>query len=290
MTISTRMLFDGALPDVFITYQRKANSAGYFSPIASPAASAQSGKHELALNPDGFIGQSDEQIMQTLVHEMAHVWQHTHGKPAARGYHNKEWAAKMKAIGLQPISTGMVGGKETGQRMRDYPIPGGPFAKAFAELAATGWKLNLQSAHRGGEARRRRHSKTKFTCPLAVRMLGASPTSPSPARRAGLTCRRSSQVRTRARCLLHRTMKSCRAARWRRARDRDLIAAKREDTMTADLLGGAEGGRTRVHGFSHAHSEGRGSAPLIEPCRPDAGNVYEDRTRRPPMTRPKHGW
>ena len=59
------------------------------------------------------------------MHEMVHVWQHAHGKPGARGYHNKEWAAKMKAIGLQPSSTGMVGGKETGQRMMDYIIPGG---------------------------------------------------------------------------------------------------------------------------------------------------------------------
>jgi hypothetical protein len=32
----------------------------------------------------------------------------------------------------------------------DYIIPDGPFTKAFAKLAATGWKLNLQSAHRPG--------------------------------------------------------------------------------------------------------------------------------------------
>ena len=62
---------------------------------------------------------------------MTHVWQHAFGKPSARGYHNKEWAAKMKAIGLQPSSTGMVGGKETGQRMMDYIIPGGAFTKAM---------------------------------------------------------------------------------------------------------------------------------------------------------------
>ena len=70
----------------------------------------------------------------------------------------------MKAIGLQPSNTGMVGGKETGQQMSHYIIPGGPFAKAFAKLAATGWKLNLQSAHRPG-AKGGTNSKTKFTCP-----------------------------------------------------------------------------------------------------------------------------
>jgi hypothetical protein len=156
-------LFDGALPDVFITYQRKANSFGYFSPDRFSGRIGKFGKHELALNPDGFIGHSDEQIVQTLVHEMTHVWQHSFGKPSKRGYHNKEWAAKMKTIGLQPSSTGMVGGKETGQRMMDYIIPDGPFSTAFARLAATGWALNLQSAHQQG-SRTTPNSKTKFTC------------------------------------------------------------------------------------------------------------------------------
>jgi hypothetical protein len=157
-------LFDGTLPDVFITYQRKANSAGYFSPDRFAGRTANFGKHELALNPDGFIGQTDEQILQTLVHEMVHGWQQAFGAPSKRGYHNKEWAAKMKQIGLQPSSTGMVGGKETGQRMRDYVIPGGAFTQAFAKLAATGWCLNLQSAHRPGGTKAP-NSKVKFTCP-----------------------------------------------------------------------------------------------------------------------------
>jgi hypothetical protein len=79
------------------------------------------------------------------------------------GYHNKEWAAKMESLGLQPSSTGAVGGKRTGQRVSHYIIPDGPFTKAFANLAATGWKLNLQSAHRPG-ATKGPNSKTKFTC------------------------------------------------------------------------------------------------------------------------------
>jgi SprT-like family len=156
-------LFDGKLGDVFITYQRKANSDGYFSPDRFSGRIDKSGNHELALNPDVFIGQTDEQILQILVHEMVHVWQHHFGKPSPRGYHNKEFAAKMKSVGLQPSSTGAVGGKETGQRMRDYIIPDGPFTKAFAKLAKTGWKLNLQSAHRPGP-KSTNNSKTKFTC------------------------------------------------------------------------------------------------------------------------------
>jgi predicted SprT family Zn-dependent metalloprotease len=158
-------LFGGALPDVFITYQRRANSAGYFSPDRFAGRGAQFGKHELALNPDGFIGQSDAQICQTLAHEMTHTWQQHCGKPSARGYHNAEWAAKMKEIRLQPSSTGAVGGKETGPRMSDYPIPGGAFEASYQQLAKTGWSLNLQSAHRPGAKATTGNSKTKFSCP-----------------------------------------------------------------------------------------------------------------------------
>jgi hypothetical protein len=113
-----RELFDDALPDVFITYQRCAHSRGYFSPDRFSARAGKFGRHELTLNPDGFVDRTDEQICSTLAHEMAHVWQQAHGSPGAGRYHNKEWAAKMKSIGLMPSSTGMVGGKQTGYRAR----------------------------------------------------------------------------------------------------------------------------------------------------------------------------
>jgi hypothetical protein len=96
--------------------------------------------------------------------QMVHIWQYVVGNSySKRGYHNKEWAAKMKAVGLQPSSTGMAGGKETGQRVSHYIIPDGPFTRSFATLAATGWGLNLQSASRPG-AKGSTNSKTKFTC------------------------------------------------------------------------------------------------------------------------------
>jgi hypothetical protein len=79
------ILFGGALVDTFITYQRHAHSYGYFSPDRFAGRTAVGGRHELALNPDHFIGRIDEQITSTLVHEMVHVWQQQHGKPAAHG-------------------------------------------------------------------------------------------------------------------------------------------------------------------------------------------------------------
>jgi hypothetical protein len=158
-------LFGGELPDLMITLQRKANSGGYFH--ADRFAWRDDGKtgrqHELALNPDGFIGRTDEWVVSVLVHEQVHCWEEVHGTAPKRHYHNRIWATKMISIGLMPTSTGAAGGKITGVQMTHYILPDGLFAKAFAELAATGWKLNLQSAplmgREGGRA-----SKTKFTC------------------------------------------------------------------------------------------------------------------------------
>ena len=170
-----RELFDRTLVDVFITYQRRSHSRGYFSPDRFSGRVDESGRHELALNPDHFIGRSDEEICSTLGHEMTHVWQHQFGKPSSRGYHNREWATKMKAIGLQPSNTGAVGGKQTGQQMTHYVISGGPFQRAFQKLAATGWRLNLESAHRPGPEGGRGKDKDTFTCAVCGQNVWGKP-------------------------------------------------------------------------------------------------------------------
>src|ERR1700723_83623 len=91
-------LFDGSLPDVLVTLQRKPKAKGYFSPDRFCARKSDDTAHELAMNPDTFPNDTDEDILDTLVHEMAHVWQHTHGKRPRGGYHDRQWAAKMKEI------------------------------------------------------------------------------------------------------------------------------------------------------------------------------------------------
>ncbi len=157
-------LFDGRLPNYLITLQRHANTRGYFAADKFSGRIAETTLHELALNPDHFTGRTDEQILSTLVHEMMHGWQLTFGQSSRRGYHNREWAAAMKQVGLYPSSTGAVGGKETGQRVSHYVIPGGPFQSAYAKLDATGFKLNWQSSVRATQGKTV-NSKTKFTCP-----------------------------------------------------------------------------------------------------------------------------
>jgi SprT-like family len=157
-------LFGGSLPHVLVTLQRRAKTQGYFSPERFTGRIQEAAAHELAMNPDTFIGRTDEDILSTLVHEMVHVWQQSHGIPPRRFYHDRQWAAKMKAIGLYPSDTGAAGGKETGQKMAHYIIPGGPYAKAYSKLKARGFQLHWQSVPAGKQAKAKRASKTKFTC------------------------------------------------------------------------------------------------------------------------------
>lgn len=158
-------LFAGSLPPVLVTLQRHANAQGYFSPERFTGRVEPVAAHELAMNPDGFTGRTDELILSTLAHEMAHVWQQTHGTPPRRSYHDRQWAAKMKDIGLQPSDTGEPGGKETGQSVTHYILAGGAYARAYAQLQATGFQLHWESAPEGQQAAAKKASKTKFTCP-----------------------------------------------------------------------------------------------------------------------------
>lgn len=142
-------LFDGRLPPCLITLQRKARALGYFSPdrFASRIVHNET-TDEIALNPDTFDGRSDQDILSTLVHELVHLWQNKFGKPGRRGYHNKEWAAKMEQVGLMPTNTGEPDGKRTGQQMTHFIITGGPFDLVTQQLLATGFQLTWQSVDR----------------------------------------------------------------------------------------------------------------------------------------------
>ena len=91
------------------------------------------GIHEISLTPNIFA-LTPKGIFSGLVHEMVHLWQFEYGKPSRNGYHNKEWAWKMKEVGMIPSHTGKAGGKETGEKMSHYIERGGRFEKAFMEM------------------------------------------------------------------------------------------------------------------------------------------------------------
>jgi hypothetical protein len=170
-------LFGGELPPVLITLQRHAGAKGYFSPQRFNGRRNKAHAHELALNPDVFTGRTDELILSTLAHEMAHVWQQEHGAPSRGGYHNRQWAEKMKEIGLHPSETGEHGGNETGQRVTHYIVPGGPFQIAALELMQTGFAINWQSPAASAASKAKAASKTKFTCPVCEQNAWGKPDS-----------------------------------------------------------------------------------------------------------------
>lgn len=134
-------LFGNELPHCLITLQREKSTYGYFS--ASRFVS-KSGKttDEIALNPAYFAICPPEEVLQTLAHEMVHLWQHHFGNKGRGGYHNKEWADKMESIGLMPSHNGKEGGKKTGDKMADYIIKGGIFEALCNELYSGDFKIS----------------------------------------------------------------------------------------------------------------------------------------------------
>jgi len=164
-----RRLFNGKLPTCLITLQRHKGAYGYFhakrfSDLDKPDKAPD--LDEIALNPAGFPGRSATEILSTLAHEMCHLWQEHFGKPSRGGYHNHQWAQKMVEIGLAPSDTGQPGGKATGPKVSHYVERDGAFARATKDFLL-GESMPLWGDPNVDDptARKKRESKTKYTCP-----------------------------------------------------------------------------------------------------------------------------
>lgn len=140
-SVFNRLLFNGQLPPCMLTLQREKRSVGYFSAARFGNTSGHVA-HEIALNPSYFAIVPLVESLQTLAHEMVHLWQHVHGTPGRGRYHNEEFAAQMEAIGLMPSSTGKPGGRRTGDHMADFPITGGRFLQACEQLLTEEFTLS----------------------------------------------------------------------------------------------------------------------------------------------------
>jgi hypothetical protein len=170
-----RELFGGALPECLITLQRKEKRVyGYFWGRRFEEIGGAGRTDEIAMNPQHFTRRDIEEVLSTLVHEMAHQWQEHCGTPSRKAYHNRQWADKMESIGLMPSDTGQPGGKKTGQHMTHYIIPGGPFARACAALLSDGFRLawgEIVTDIEGVEGEpgkgggKTKTTRVKFTCP-----------------------------------------------------------------------------------------------------------------------------
>lgn len=128
-------LFANELPECLIVLNRKRGAHGYFwsESFQSARDNGATKIDEIALNP-ATLHRGDHIVLATLVHEMVHLWQAHFGKPSRNAYHNKEWAIKMQAVGLQPSTTGAIGGKETGQKVSHYIVDGGKFQQLVRQF------------------------------------------------------------------------------------------------------------------------------------------------------------
>ncbi len=126
-------LFGFELPNCLITLQRRNGTYGYFK---AETFKREDGEQcdEIALNPSHYDPDQPIGLLSTLAHEMVHLWQHHYGSPGRGRYHNREWADKMIALGLQPSHTGKPGGRETGDTMNHLIIRDGTFERSANEL------------------------------------------------------------------------------------------------------------------------------------------------------------
>lgn len=133
-------LFENALPPCLITFQRQKRTYGFFTRARFGTRDGRT-TDEIAMNPEYFATVPLVEVLQTLVHEMAHLWQDHFGKPPRKCYHNKEWASKMETVGLMPSDTGREGGNRVGQHMADYVIAGGRFEAETKKLLDEGFLI-----------------------------------------------------------------------------------------------------------------------------------------------------
>jgi len=156
-------LFGGKLSNCLIILHRHRSYLGYFHASHMAGKDASAPVHEIALNPQHIRTRKPRETLSTLVHEMVHQRQQEHGKPPKNAYHNKQWAAFMKEVGLYPSDTAKKGGAETGKYVSHYIVEGGPFALAFAKFEKK-QKLDLFGDLPAPDKKKVKSSKFKFEC------------------------------------------------------------------------------------------------------------------------------
>ena len=135
-----RELFGDVLPEPVITLNRRPNTEGYFSAQRFIRIDEMT-THEIGLNPATFATRSLIHVLGTLVREMVNVSTYTAGKAGRKGYHNKHWAETMEAVGLLPTSTGELGGKKTGVKLKHIIVKDGPFETTAKVLIESGFEI-----------------------------------------------------------------------------------------------------------------------------------------------------
>ena len=185
-----KCLYDDELANCLIALEAHGKTDGYFVPrrfVREDGCSAD----KIMLNAQYFVD-GTVTTLRRLSHQMTHLWQYQKGTHGRGGYHNEEWARKMRSIGLQPSDTEEEGGRETGDTMSEYIVSGGRFADAVAKLMASGyaitWREVTAKASSGGgrsgcsgmqrdcgASAGKSGKRTKYSCPEGDQHCWAKP-------------------------------------------------------------------------------------------------------------------
>ena len=126
-------LFNDQLPECILNFSRD-NKCVYGFFAKKRWIKGDKLTHEISLNPKSLAMIESKEAIQTIVHEMVHLWQYEFGHPGRQCYHNSEFSMKMQSIGLMPSSTGQPGGNRTGQKMSDYIIYRGKLERVISNM------------------------------------------------------------------------------------------------------------------------------------------------------------
>ncbi len=155
-------LFGGKLSECMILLHRHRSAYGYFWADRFGQNGSKTTVHEIALNPSHIRVRKPVDTFSTLAHEMVHQLQQEDGTPPKGAYHNKQWAAMMKEIGLQPDDGD---GNETGRYVSHKIVKNGRFDVAYQTFAAKRDMTlfgDLPDTKKKGKGKT---SKFKFVCP-----------------------------------------------------------------------------------------------------------------------------
>ncbi len=111
-------------------------------------------------------------VLATLLHELAHAWQHEHGTPSKPPHHNREFRDRCEAFGIPTDEGGHDHGVRPGTPFEDYCKRHGigfPSPAGAAEPAAGGPSLPGPTPLMPVPPAKPRGSKMKrWTCPCGV--------------------------------------------------------------------------------------------------------------------------
>jgi predicted SprT family Zn-dependent metalloprotease len=122
--------FDGQLPEVVLSFDvTDRRTLGHYT-IRRNSLGV---RWALNLNPI-HLARPVFEVLATLLHELAHAWQHTHGTPSKPPHHNREFRGKCESFGVPTDEGGHDLGVRHGSPFEAYcrrhgvgfPRPPGP--------------------------------------------------------------------------------------------------------------------------------------------------------------------